>query len=84
MNAKQIKKIEQQVIENSNLLDNEIDKYIKTHKGQYIVFDTYKVHFSNNFEEAVELGREKFGDDKGFVVKKLTDQLPIFSALVKL
>ncbi len=75
-------KIESQVIENSDLLEKEIKKYIKSHKNQYIVFHQSQSHFADTLESGVETGIKEFGEKVGFVVKKVTSQPAIFSALI--
>ena len=79
----EIKKLEKEVISNSYLLDNELHKHIKTHKDEYIVFNNYEYVFTDTFEDGVDAGIKKFGENTGFVVSKVSNQPAIFSALVQ-
>ena len=77
--------LENQVKANSYLLNNQIDKYVVTHKGQYIIFHENKHYFANDLDEAETKGIAEFGDDTGFVIKKITDnphQPAIFSTVI--
>ncbi len=77
--------LEQQVMDNSQLLDAQINQYVASHKGQYIVFHENKHYFVNDLDEAETKGIAEFGEDTGFVIKKITDnptQPAIFSTVI--
>jgi len=76
------KKMEKEVIENSYFLNSQLDKYIKKHKNQYAVFNAGKIDIVQSYKEGVELGKKKYGEKIGFIVKKITDKTPVFSSFV--
>ena len=82
--AVNIKKLEREVKINSILLDEKLTAYLKTHKNKYVVFDSGKAFFEETFGEGVEKGVKEFGENVGFVVKKVTKSTPILSSLVKI
>ena len=82
--AMNVKKLENQVKINSLILDEKLASYIKKHKDEYIVFNDGEAEFTSTFKEGVNKGLEKYGENVGFVVKKVTKRTPIFSSLVTL
>jgi len=79
-----LKKLEKEVMINSLILEDKLSTYIKTHKDKYAVYNQGKVEFADSFKSGVEKGIEIFGENIGFVVKKVSKEMPILSSLVKL
>jgi hypothetical protein len=77
-------KMEKQVIKNSLLLDKIFDKLIKENENKYVTFHNDKYFISDSFKSAYDTGIIKFGYSTGFVLKKLTKEIPIMSNLVEL
>ena len=76
--------LEKQVKHNSLFLDVKINSLIKKHKNKYAVVHAGKHFIAKTFGEGVQMGVEKFGQDTGFAVKKITKAIPVLSSLVKL
>ncbi len=79
-----LKKLENEVKINSILFEGKLSTYLKTNKDEYAVFNQGDIFFVNTFKEGVTLGIDKFGEKTGFVVKKVSKEMPILSALVTL
>lgn len=77
-----LKKLEKEVKENSIMLEKTMSKYIKSHKNKYIIFNKNEIYFANNLKSGVNKGINKFGENTGFVVKKVTNEIAIVSSLV--
>jgi len=78
-----MKKLEKQVKENSLALEKVISKYMEEHKDKYAIYHNGAIDFVDNFGAAVKKGIETYGEDTGFVVKKITNLVPVLSSLVK-
>lgn len=84
MSKKASKKIENEVISNSGLVEARFSSYFKEHENEYLIFNSGKEFFTKSFAEALKKGEKEFGEDTGFVVRKVSKQVPVLSALVKL
>jgi hypothetical protein len=73
--------IEKEVISNSILLEKNIKGLLKEHTGKFVVFHCGESEFANDFEKALDLGAKKFGTNTGFIVRKLTEAIPVFACL---
>ena len=78
------KTLENDVMINSLMLEKIISSLVKEHSGKYVVFYNDTKYFSNSFEDGVQEGINKFGENVGFVVKKVTKEIPVLSSLVTL
>ena len=79
------KKLEKEVKENSSQLDEKIKNLIKKQKDKYAVYNNGNVYFADSFKEGVNTGIKEFGEETGFVVKKVTKENHIIlSSLVTL
>lgn len=76
------KKLEKEVMINSLILEDQMSTYIKTQKDKYAVFNEGDVIFTDSFKAGVNAGIDKYGENVGFVVKKVSKEMPILSALV--
>ncbi|PKL17925.1 MAG: hypothetical protein CVV49_08505 [Spirochaetae bacterium HGW-Spirochaetae-5] len=79
-----LKKLENEVMINSILFEDKLPVYIKTHKDKYAVFNQGEIFFADSFKEGVNTGISQFGENIGFVVKKISKEMPILSSLVTL
>ena len=81
-----IKSLEEEVMKNSLLLEKEWKSILKDkeYKDMYVVFHDKKKVFTLIFEDAIKKGIKVFGNDVGFVVKKVTNESVTFSNLVGL
>lgn len=77
-------KLEKEVKANSLLLEKTLPQMVKKHKNQYVAFYKGEQYFSANLTESLKLGMEKFGENSGFVVRKVSTEPMIFSSLVVL
>jgi hypothetical protein len=75
-------KQEDKVKQNAALLDEIMESFIKTNRNQYVTFYEGKSVFSNSLDEALEIGDVEFGENSGFVVRKIRDKPIVFSNLV--
>lgn len=62
------KHYEDEIKLNSILLDS-ID--FSDHNGKFVVFNEGNCFFSETYEEGVKIGKEMFGKDVGFIVRKI-------------
>lgn len=74
--------IEKKVKTNAGKLDKVIDGFKADQTGNYIVFDGLNHFFSESFPKAIQMGEKAFGENSGFVVRKI-GAVPTFSNLVK-
>lgn len=79
-----LKKLENEVMINSILFEDELQAFMKSHKDKYAVYNQGKVFFADSFKEGVNTGISQFGEKIGFVVKKVSKEMPILSSLVTL
>ena len=79
-----IKKLEKEVINNSLQLEKKMPSLLNKYKNKFIVYNKGECHYETSFEKGVEYGIKHFGENVGFVVKKITKQIPTFPSLVKL
>lgn len=75
-------KMEEQVKKNSFLLEELLDNLISEHKGKWVTFHNGKYFISDTFKSGYDIGIKKFGYNTGFVLKKLTKEVPTMSDLV--
>lgn len=61
-----------QVCENAKLLDS-VD--LSAYSGKVVVFNQGTIFFAASFEKGVILGKEKFGEDVGFVVREVGKEM---------
>lgn len=73
------KSLESQVKRNATLLDA-VD--LSGHSGDFVVFNQGTLYFAKTFADGVNLGKEKFGEDVGFVVREVGKEI-VLSFLVK-
>jgi hypothetical protein len=78
------KKIEREVKKNSREAAKLIKKYIKTQRNKYLVYYQGKHFIEKDLTSSLIRAFSEFGKNKGFVIKKITDEIPVFSSLVKL
>ncbi len=76
--------IESQVRINSIHLESRLDSYLKTHHNQYVIFNNNEAEFVSTFSEGVKKGIILYGENTGFVVKKVSKSPAVLSSLVKL
>ena len=79
-----ILKMEKQVKSNTSLLDKELGSIIKTNSGKYIVFHNGSYFITKTLDSGLQKGIKEFGENVGFVLKKLQKSNPILSSLIKL
>ncbi len=77
-----IKKLESEVKNNSFLLDKEFPELLRTHFNSYVLFNNGEKRFYDSFKDAVFSGEKIYGDNVGFVVRKITNEKCILN-LVK-
>ena len=73
--------IENSVKANARKLDKKIPS-LKQHTGKYVAFNGSELLVHDSFSTAIEEGGKKFGENSGFVVRKI-GYTPILSHLVK-
>lgn len=76
-----LSKLEQKVVHNAGLLDKKMDSLVKDHAGKYVVFFEGKTEYSDDFNLALLKGDEVFGNQAGFVVRKVSKSVPVFACL---
>lgn len=79
-----MKKLEKEVKENSLMLEKDMDIFIKLDKNKYVVYNKGKFYITPTLKEGVRVGIKQFGENIGFVVKKIAKSPMILSSLVKL
>lgn len=77
-----MRKLEEEVIVNTILLEYNIEKHTKKYTGKYIVFNEGEHYIVDSYSEGIKKGEEIFGEDKGFVVRKLSKTMPVCSSFV--
>jgi hypothetical protein len=74
----------QKVKKNALLLDKLITKFIAKHSNKYVTFFNGQFVFSENLGLALKKGDKFFGENSGFVVRKIRKEIPKFSNLVQI
>jgi hypothetical protein len=79
-----MKKLEKEVKANSLMLEKDMDGFIKSDKNKWVVYNKGKSYITSTLKKGVDLGIKHFGENIGFVVKKITKLPVILSSSVKL
>jgi hypothetical protein len=74
---KNMKKLEKMVKTNVIKLDRIMEGLVKKHNNKYIVFNDGEKMFKKEYEEAYHAGLKRYGEDIGFVVRKISKSLPL-------
>ena len=78
-----MQQIEKNVKANGLALTKVLPKYYKKYSGKYAVYNKGKIEFSNTFENGIKKGDKLFGENAGFVVRKVQSFIPVLSSFVK-
>lgn len=78
------KQLEEMVKKQSALLEAQMPSFLKSFTGKYVAFFDGTIIPGDSHKECYEKASEQFGKNKGFVVEKVSSQVALVSALVKL
>ena len=79
-----IKQLEGMVKKQSALLEEKMPSLLTAHIGKYVAFFDGIIIPGDSHKQCFDKAEKEFGPSKGFVVEKVSAQVALVSALVKL